>query len=290
MSRAVGYKDKERLQDARRVPIVDYLDKIGYPTVRKSRTYALYSSPLRADRNPSFVVNKVKNKWNDYAREDQHGDILDLVMQLEEVNLPQAIDILLGQEIPSKKYEPLEEEKKEAVWVHENKDISDYRLIAYLYKRKIPLELARENLRELLVSFPNGSTPNKRYAVLGFQNDSKGYELRSENIKLSKAPKNITTIRGENADICFFEGFMDYLSALKFYKVSRFRETVIVLNTLAFLRSIMPFFEKNLKFMFIDNDEAASKVLKELKQEGIEFTDARYVYQGYKDFNEFITK
>ncbi len=58
-----------RTQDARQIPITDYLDRIGAKFARQQHgTNGLeyvYHSPARKDSKPSLCVNIEKNIWSD---------------------------------------------------------------------------------------------------------------------------------------------------------------------------------------------------------------------------------
>ena len=73
---------EEDLLLIKRYPIVEYLERKGIKPVRRTPTYALYRSPLRAETHPSFKVDIQKNLWIDYT-EGRGGSIIDLCMRLE---------------------------------------------------------------------------------------------------------------------------------------------------------------------------------------------------------------
>ena len=81
---------EEDLSLIKRYPIVEYLERKGIKSVRRTPSYALYRSPLREDMHPSFKVDTEKNLWIDYA-EGKGGSIIDLYMRLEGCTLLEAI-------------------------------------------------------------------------------------------------------------------------------------------------------------------------------------------------------
>ena len=97
---------EENLSTIKRYPITAYLESQGITPVRRLASYAMYRSPLRDERHPSFKVDaekdlrderhpsfKVdaeKDLWIDYA-EGCGGSIIDLCMRLEGCTLPEAI-------------------------------------------------------------------------------------------------------------------------------------------------------------------------------------------------------
>ena len=89
---------EEDLSLIKRYPIVEYLERKGIKSVRRTPSYALYRSPLREDMHPSFKVDTEKNLWIDYA-EGKGGSIIDLYMRLEGCTLLEAIR-QLGRTLP----------------------------------------------------------------------------------------------------------------------------------------------------------------------------------------------
>ena len=80
----------EDLSRIKRYPIVEYLERKGIKSVRRTPAYALYRSPFREDTHPSFKVDTEKNLWIDYA-EGKGGSIIDLCVRLEGCTLLEAI-------------------------------------------------------------------------------------------------------------------------------------------------------------------------------------------------------
>ena len=51
------------IEETRRIPITDFLARMGHePTSRKGNEW-WYSAPYREERTPSFRVNILKNVW-----------------------------------------------------------------------------------------------------------------------------------------------------------------------------------------------------------------------------------
>jgi hypothetical protein len=89
--------DPDLLAQARRVDLISYLHAAGHQPVYAKRTSALFHSPLREDRNPSFTVRFTEGawKWVDWAL-STHGDGIDLVMALKGIDFQTAVKELLG--------------------------------------------------------------------------------------------------------------------------------------------------------------------------------------------------
>lgn len=152
--------------------------------------------------------------------------------------------------------------------------------------RKIDLAVANPYLRH--VCYEVGG---REYSAIGFANRARGYELRDDKtFKGTIAPKDISVVAGEanNAPLCIFEGFMDFLS----YLTMKGKETApcLVLNSVSNLsRAVAYLHEKSIDSVraFLDNDEAGRKACLALQSSGIKVEDMSRHYSRYKDLNEY---
>lgn len=89
--------DPALLTRARQVDLIAYLHTHGHQPASARKSNALFHSPLREDRHPSFSVFYKDGawKWIDYGT-GEHGDGIDLVMQLKTVEFQTAVNELLG--------------------------------------------------------------------------------------------------------------------------------------------------------------------------------------------------
>jgi hypothetical protein len=285
-------EQKDRLQRARKVSIYSFLSGIGIKPETETGSYYLYNSPLRSESKASFNVSKSKNSWRDYGN-GQKGDLPDLVMQMYSKSLHGAIDIILGTpQKPEMEFKPIEKLKDAIEITHVgaiDNTISLY-LIQYLYSRQIPLELAKIWLKHASIRFPYSiKNPTREYHCLAWINDSKGYELRNNFLKVSNSPKNITTIlSGNDGAIHLYEGWPDFLSYLAFYNIDSPPHKTIVLNSISFLGAILPMLQNKVVVYWGQSDKAGEKAYRTLKNEGITVVDKRFIFKGYKDMNQFL--
>jgi hypothetical protein len=278
----------ERLQKAKQISIHSYLKGIGIEPTNETGSSYLYQSPLRSESVPSFNVSKVKNSWKDFGTGEK-GDLPDLVMLLNRTTLHEAIDMILGTpQRPDTIFEPRKSDRKNVEIVSIGKLYSKY-LIDYIQERRIDLDIAREYLVELSIRFPNGKFPDRTTQVIGFKNDSGGYEMRSRTIKISNSPKNVTTIKGTNhGKIRLYEGFFSFLSS-RMAHGRPFSATVVVLNSLSFLPQMIDFWKEDyMVFSFLDNDKAGDKAVKLLSDSIFNHKDWRCLYEGYNDYNDYL--
>lgn len=279
---------------ANEINIVDFLTKSGIqPATVKGRNL-WYNSPLRNEKTPSFKVDPDKNVFYDYGT-GTGGRLVDLVCQLHQVEVTGALLILSGADItprflsfPQQKQESKQEPTIEIKHVQR---LQNKALIQYIEARGIPLAIAARYVEEAYyaITFP-GTGEIKKYFALAFRNDHGGFELRNKYFKGGNSPKAITTIPGSLKKVNIFEGWIDFLSAIVFYRQPSPTNTTIVLNSVSHLRKIndiLPNFEHiNL---FLDNDQAGLKATNEIIARYPEAVNqAVKLYPGSKDFNEFL--
>lgn len=295
----------EDLSLIKRYSIVEYLERKGINPVRRTSSYVMYRSPLRAETHPSFKVDIQKNLWIDYT-EGRGGSIIDLCMRLEGCTLSEAIRHL-GQTAsfdtaycPHNTDNSMPESHKPVVPVNEARKligISDTlppHLQKYLTKERcIDLEKAMQFLK--CISY---EVRGQRYQAIGFANPSGGYELRDNgSFKGTVAPKDITPVftdkQTEHAiektlPVCVFEGFMDFLSFLSMKK--EITSVCLVLNSVSNVaRAIRYLNDHNLTHIrtFLDNDGAGRRATNDFIRAGFKVEDMTVHYKGFKDLNDF---
>ena len=286
---------EEDLSRIKRYPIVEYLERKGIKPVRKTPTYAMYRSPLRAETYPSFKVDTEKNLWIDYG-EGRGGSIIDLCMRMEGYTLSEAIR-RLGQNAPDDgTYSSLNDfvpNNPQPVMVANGArrliEISDTlppHFQEYLTKvRCINLEKAMPFLK--CISY---EVRSRRYQAIGFANLSGGYELRDDKtFKGTIAPKDITPIFTDRAEpVCIFEGFMDFLSFLSMKE--EITNHCLVMNSVSNVaRTIRYLNDRHLTHIraFLDNDDAGKRATNDFIRAGFKVEDMSVHYRNFKDLNEY---
>lgn len=263
---------------AKQIKIIDYLK------IEANKNDIFIKSPFNpAEKTPSFKINIQKNIWYDHAQ-GRGGNILDLVMQLHNLTLSQALKHLKKDNFSFSQanFTPAPA-KKTKTEIKKIQDIQNKALINYLSKRKV--QRYNNFLQEIYYT-----QNDKSYFALAFKNDSNGYETRNEYFKGCIGKKDITTIKGsQNNKLSVFEGFLDYLSALTFYKVDSFKSDVIILNSVANKNIIIPLLNNYKKiYLFLDNDKAGAETKQSLYTANQNCIDCSNLYKDYKDFNEML--
>ena len=288
---------EEDLSLIKRYSIMEYLERKGVRSVRRTPAYAMYRSPFREETHPSFKVDTEKNLWIDYA-ESRGGSIIDLCMRLEGCTLSEAI-CRLGQNVSGNTAHSYSSPKNETPICPKQKEMASgtRRLISmsdtlpphlqeYLTKERcIDLEKAAPFLN--CISY---EVRGRRYEAIGFANSSGGYELRDNHLfKGTVAPKDITPIFEDmEQPVCLFEGFMDFLSFLSVK--GEVTNQCLVMNSVSNVaRSIHYLNKRNITSVraFLDNDDAGRKAVQEFVNEGFKVEDMAVYYKDFKDLNEY---
>lgn len=278
----------DRFEQARNISIVEYLDKCGYQATNKHGKFRSYYSPIGKESNPSFKVNTAKNRFCDY-HSNKSGSILDLVIELEPMvsTLTEAADFLLADNtVKIGRYMPPKIEKK-GLEIISVEDIKSQNLIDYFVDgRKIDINVLMKYCKEVSFSFPYGKRPNRIYRAVGFENSMGGFELRSSFMKVASAPKSFSKINGikKTDTVNITEGFVDFLSALSYFKIEAFKNTTYILNGVGQINVLKPLLQGKKINYFGDSDKAGDEVLGELAN----VTDYRSIYEFYNDFNSYI--
>jgi len=279
-------------RQANEMNIAGFLMSKGINPDRQAGNSFWYCSPLRKEKTPSFKVDRVKNVWYDYPGLTG-GRLVDLVCKMYNVDIPGALLILSGAkpsiQNQSFSFDQLKDNEHETrAEIKHIQPLQNQALIQYLNSRKINPKLAFKYCTE---AYYKTTASDKQYFSIAFENDSTGYELRNKYFKGSTSPKDITTIPGKNPlAVNVFEGFMDFLSALTYYKADCSTCVTIVLNGVGFIERFINLIPNYKKInLYLDNDRAgneAAKRIQEVRPEAV--NRSQIIYPSYKDFNEFL--
>ncbi len=268
------------------------LDYLGKPAKKVAHGY-LYHAPWREDKHPSLSVTDNGRGWHDLAT-GEHGSVIDLVMRCLNTN-----DVLLAckeierQDPSSFSFsQPIidnEEKKKESgfkkfVVVK----LQSRGLFAYLYHRKVNIDIAKQFLQEAHYSFRDGDSC--LYA-LAYANDKGGYELRSSFYKGSTSPKGITTHwLNDGAPVVVFEGFIDMLSFATM--CGSVKHNYIVLNSIVNKEAALDVLKtsQNQVYLCLDNDRGGDDTTSWFLQQLPLAKDIRQSFAPAKDVNDYLLR
>lgn len=269
------------------------LDYLGQP-VKKTRNGYLYRAPWREDTHPSLSVTDNGRGWHDLAT-GEHGSVIDLVMRRLNTNDVRLACEEIEHQVPSSFsfsqpiLEEYEEKKKESGFTKfDVVKLHSKGLFAYLYHRKVNIEIAKQFLMEAHYSFRDGDS--YLYA-LAYLNDKGGYELRSNYYKGCTSPKGITThFTIENTPVIVFEGFMDMLSFATLCGVVKHNYVVLnsIVNKEAAMEVLKPF--QNQVYLCLDNDRGGNDTSSWFLQHLPLAKDIRQRFAPAKDVNDYLLR
>lgn len=279
---------ENRLLQAKSIDLCNFLSEHGHLPVRENSHTAYYRSPFRSEANPSFSVNKIRNKWTDWGPR-KHGDVIDMAEWIYGCTTAQAIDSLLGGDgIPVYHKEVDVDKRKKNIEITDSKEnIEEQYLIDYLETvRHIPLEVANRYCQEVLFRFATSMAV--RHFGIGIKNDLGGYVIRNHWFKGTTAPSGITTVKFADSLECnLFEGFSDYLSYVTLHGEPK--ELTIILNSIVFIPMLVDYLRGfDATNLFIDSDDAADDQIEYLIANEINIKDRRDQYDGFKDYNSYL--
>jgi len=266
------------------------LDYLGKP-VKKTKNGFLYRAPWREDTHPSLSVTANGKGWHDLAT-GAHGSVIDLVMHsLNTTDVCRACEEILRHDPGSFSFfQPMlddgEKKKEDSFTKFEIIKLQSKGLFAYLYQRKIDLQIAKQFLKEAHYSFKEGDS--YLYA-LAYANDKGGYELRSKLYKGGSSPKWITTHLGiGNAPTVVFEGFFDMLSFATL--CGEVRHNYIVLNSIVNVPAAIDVLRSmECKVLLcLDNDQGGNDATRQMINALPSAIDIRSRFAPAKDVNEYL--
>lgn len=277
------------IEQAKQIPIRDYLERLGYTPSRQSSTQLWYLSPLRNESTPSFKVNVSRNIWYDFGL-GEGGDIIDLARQLEGVSTTSEVLARLRASTGDAPFPPPTKpvaapiEPISSVEIERVGPVRSKSLNAYLISRGINPSLVKGIVLE--AHYKRNQQP---YFGLAFANNSGGYELRSPTFKGTLGSKDITTIPGDSNCVIVFEGFFDYLTALV-TEPNSLDATVMVLNSVGLrqrARDAIKAIGPSVVELYRDRDQAGQDLAAYFREElaDTKIIDKSELYPAHNDLN-----
>lgn len=290
------------IKQANQISLVDFLATMGHRPVKVRGYKYWYLSPFRHESDPSFKVNVEINLWYDFG-DGSWGGIIPLAKRLFGTNDVSAILHRIQEQpgIPISciaKKPPCEKRKEEpAMRNFTTQPLTHYALVAYLEKRRIPLDIGRTYCGEA-----HYELGEKRYFALAFANDTGGYELRNPYFKGCYGRKDITLIRHGTDDeksknkILLFEGIFSYMSYMTLAQkgIAPFCDSTysdcIVLNSVNNIgKALEQLGDYKHIFMWLDNDTAGKKATETVEGlYGYKALDMSFLYDGFNDLNDYL--
>ncbi|MCB4235130.1 toprim domain-containing protein [Kaistella anthropi] len=104
--------------------------------------------------------------------------------------------------------------------------------------------------------------------------------------------KDVTHFKNGSEKLKIFEGFFDFLSFKSIEKSCGNSNTdYLILNSVFLIKNKFSLLEnyQNIE-LFLDNDEAGSIITDEIIKKFPNAEDCRFLYENFKDLNEFVAR
>ncbi len=256
----------------------------------------MWTSPLREETKPSLHINPAKNVWYDFGI-SAGGTNVDLVMRVRRCCKEEAYSFLAHLDPSAQQaHTRPKPEPRTSPYIKAVREIRSSYLLRYLDTRKIPENLARRYLKEVILFNPE---KGMHYTLLGLPNNSGAYAFRSPSGMKSTNKADVTTINtaGEittepsSPKVAVFEGMFDFLS----WRVMQSSELptcdVVILNSVSNLKRAANYIRSHAGVTcFLDNDAAGEKCYQDIcaLMKGKDVLDMSDLYGHYKDLNEML--
>jgi len=270
------------LDKIRAIPIASFMVNIGHSIKSTTAANIFFDSPFRAEKTASFSVWTKRNLWKDFGS-GEGGDIIELAQRIWKVDFKEAIQRLNKQSYPIEvssiilKLPKVEIQLKKTV----NK-VQNNALLNYMKERNL-----QPNKLTGLVGEIYYLQNKKNYFGLAFKNDLGGFEIRNKYFKGCYGQKHFTTIKKGFDSVTVFEGFIDLLSLLSWEVL---KSDILVLNSCAIAPKSIPIINQYQKaYLMLDNDKTGNHTTDLIShQSNAKTVDLRYLYQEFKDLNDWI--
>jgi hypothetical protein len=204
-------------------------------------------------------------------------------MKLKQCNLRDALEFLsdVSSNIPIHKKSLIESETS-PLEIQKIQSLQHPALFSYLKSRGITVSIAKKYAKEIWYNF------NQRtFFAIGLQNQSGGWELRNKYFKTSASPKTFTHIKYGHQNLIVVEGMFDLFSIEILANEVLRQSDIIVLNSVAFTKRIIPLFRQYESVMlYLDNDFTGDKATTFLLNQHTNVADGRERYKDFEDANE----
>lgn len=276
------------------IPLEKVLEALGS---RRGREKNMWTSPMREETKASLHVDPVKNVWYDFGI-TRGGTNVDLVMMVKRCTKREAYRFL-GRLVPEHQRTNAvakPEDQRPSCYIKTVRDIQSSYLLQYLESRKIPAELARRYLKEIIIFDPS---KNVHYTLLGIPNNAGGYAMRSPSGIKSTNKAGVTTINKEgklsskpsSSKVAVFEGIFDFLSWRVMQSCELPSCDAVILNSVNNLKKAAEYLNQHDgATCFLDNDVAGERCYQSIHDlmKGKDVIDMSDLYGDYKDISEML--
>lgn len=269
------------------VALDEILNLLGHHPSKENEKEAWYINPFSGEKTASFKYDRFRNKWYLFS-EAVGGNNTDFIQKYFNYNLTEVLHWAKKQNFYSFHQQTLFKKPEPNYKIDKVSGLQNLNLQKYLQERGLSPYIYKY-LKE--VHFTIG---NKNLYAIGFENLSKGFELRNSFYKgsvlkkdISVIGKSLSTQMVQNKNIAVFEGFMDALSFIELHKF--YSGNILVMNSIALLKKTMDYLKDYSEIdLYLDNDKAGIKCTAEIIKSYPGAKDHSKEYIDFKDYNEFL--
>ncbi|WP_375561229.1 toprim domain-containing protein [Bernardetia sp. OM2101] len=286
-----------QIQQANQTDLRALLQSFGL----KQLSNNLFENPFRTEKkSSSFSIfrHRVSKIWlaKDLSS-NKNWNVLKLTMEVKKMNFVEAMKFLLSfngqyEQPTGKSFFLSKPNSYRSIPTHKEATPSQKNSLTYYLKsiRFVSPTLSKEYIEYRQYQYEGSSI---WYYAIFFKNDSEGYVIRNKAMKSPKClgASDITTILYQDStEWIIFEGFIDFLSAITYYK-KPFKGNVMVLNSVTNTEKgivALKALGATKIFTFLDNDTAGKIATNQLKNTSIPLIDKVSLFGECKDFNQFL--
>lgn len=270
--------------------MIHVLRKLNIEAIEKKKEQYWFKAKWRTERTAS--VKCEGNLYYDFG-DASGGNTIDFIMKHFSIDFVQAVK-WLRKESNSFSFDPPKQksfsklEKKKSYCIDNVQQLQNHILIDYLNTRKLNIEVCKRYLVEVYYR-----VNEKKYFGVGFKTNKGSYEIRNKYAKLALGQKWFTWINNGHKSIIVLESFSDFIAIITLYPKCEKSKDFLVLNSLSMLSKADEVLNNYPDISFaLDNDSVGSnateKCLKKWNTDKSSSRDIRFLFDGFKDVNEFL--
>jgi|SRR5690554_294829 len=268
------------------IKLEEVLASLGHLPIKQNEKEAWYLNPFGTETQASFKLDKKLNLWYLHS-EGIGGNNTDFIMKYQNVSVKEVLEWAEKQNFSS--FQPQND-------IHLQKSIPNYQIteIKELQNENLKNYLHQRGLFQNIYPFikeVHFTFRDKKLYAVGFENLSRGWELRNSFYKGSLLKKDISIIafnqQRTNKSVVVFEGFTDALSFIEMQKT--YRGDLLVMNSISLLNKTKEHLQNYSEInLFLDNDKAGESCKSEIMKSFPEAKDHSKIYFPHKDLNDYL--
>lgn len=285
------------------ISLEEVLQNLGHLPTKHNEKEAWFLNPFRTEIHASFKLDKRQNLWYLHS-EGIGGNNTDFMQKYLNASVKEVLEWAEKQYFSS--FQPQSKTQVSKQNQSRKQESSNYQIREI---KELQNEILKNYLQERGLShnvYPfvkevHFKMEDKSFYAIGFENLSKGWELRNQYYKGAILKKDISIInwedkselqnqnenRKDEKSVAVFEGFIDALSFIELRK--SYSGDLLVMNSIALLNKTKEYLKNYSKIsLFLDNDNAGKKCRNEITQSFPNAKDYSEHYENHKDLNEYL--